>query len=97
MEISEDKKGEKKINNIQGFLSRFSHIIPRDTLIKETLIPIVQKHLPVDLKKEQITIQGKKIFLSITPLLKQELIFKKENILEELSIAIGEHIITEIL
>jgi hypothetical protein len=88
---------KRKINNLDGFLKKFHAIIPRDALVKETLIQVVQEMFTVTLTKNQIKVQGKNIFLSLSPLVKQEILFKKEEVLQYLAGRIGSHIVKDIL
>lgn len=88
--------GRKPLNNLDQFLQKFRHIIPRETLIKDAFIQVIHEIFSLSLNKKEITVRGKIIFLSTSPIIKQEIFLQKENILKLLSEKVGENFITEI-
>lgn len=89
-------KSDKKLNNINPFFEKFKHIVPREVIIKENFIDVFKQIFNVDIHKDHIDVRGKNIFLTISPLMKQEILYKKEILLSHLSQKIGDHVIVDI-
>ncbi|MCD8508240.1 MAG: hypothetical protein LRY44_02685 [Candidatus Pacebacteria bacterium] len=75
---------EKKFNNLDAFLEKFRHIVPREILVKESFTQVFYEVFDIPLHKDHIEIRGKVIFLTISPLMKQEILYKKEILLEKM-------------
>lgn len=89
-------KSQKKLNNIQPFFEKFKHIVPREVIIKENFIEVFKDVFDIQIHKDHIDVRGKNIFLTISPVMKQEILYKKENLLERLNKIIGDNIIQDI-
>ncbi len=87
---------DKKMNNINPLFEKFKHIIPREVIIKEAFIKVFKNVFDKNIHKDHIDVRGKVIFLTISPLMKQEILYKKDEILKGLSTKIGEHSVVDV-
>lgn len=70
--------------NISSFLEKFKNITPPDKFVKDEFIGVVKDVIGIDIKKENIAVRGGKIFLSIDPIVKNEIFLRKRDMLETL-------------
>jgi len=68
---------------IDGFLERFTTLIPTDRRVRMTIQSYITNILELDeqLEKHSVRCTGKKIFLAVHPYLKKELLAHKHEIL----------------
>jgi len=72
--------------NIEQYLKKFSLRIDDVTLQKEKVILIFKDRLNVVISKEDIEIKNSMLTLKLRPIIRSELMLKKEKILEELKV-----------
>jgi len=70
---------------ISNFLDKFKKLTPPDYLIKVSLFEIVKSELGIELNKENIKVNNFVIFIKEKPIIKNEIYFKKEIILNKLN------------
>lgn len=71
------------MKNISSFLEKFTNLTPPERFIKEIFIRAVLEVTNVNLKKEEIEISGKNIFLLLHPTKKSEIFLKKQKVLKK--------------
>lgn len=65
-------------------MEKFKNITPPDKFVKDEFIGVVKDVIGIDIKKENIVVRGGKIFLSIDPIVKNEIFLRKGDVLETL-------------
>ncbi|MAG12699.1 hypothetical protein CL630_02685 [bacterium] len=71
--------------NIGTFLKKFEKLTPPDDFLKKTLISILEKEISVSIKRSDICVNGGIVYLSTSPVIKNEIFMKKPLILERLN------------
>jgi hypothetical protein len=70
--------------NISDYLSKFKNITPPDKFVKDELVAVVKDVIGVEIKKDNIDVRNGTIFLSVDPIIKNEIFLKKAEVLESL-------------
>lgn len=70
--------------NIEQYLKRFTLHISGGVVQKEKVIEVVKGVIGVDITKEQIEVKDGILTLKVRPIIKSELMLKKELLLEKL-------------
>jgi len=70
--------------NIEQYLKRFTLHISGGVVQKEKVIEIVKDIVGIELEKEQVEIKDGVLTLKIRPIIKSELVLKKEALMEKL-------------
>ncbi|MBL7045363.1 MAG: hypothetical protein ISR98_02075 [Parcubacteria group bacterium] len=70
--------------NISDYLAKFKNITPPDKFVKDELIAVVKEVAGIDIEKSNIDVRNGTIFLSLDPLIKNEIFLKKNEVLESL-------------
>ncbi len=82
--------------NIEEYLSKFKVILKKDGAIKGVIKDVLDKELKTNISKEDIKISQGIIFLKAPPILKSEILLRKNKILEKISNKIGSKKIQDI-
>lgn len=79
------KTEDKKINPLSVFLEKFKKILGNDQHQKEFIIETINKNLgfDIDLKREDLKITNNVLYLKLSPLVKGEVMMRKQKILED--------------
>lgn len=70
--------------NISDYLAKFKNITPPDKFVKDELVVVVKDVVGIDIEKSDIDVRNGTIFLSIDPIVKNEIFLKKAEVLESL-------------
>lgn len=70
--------------NIGNFLEKFKNITPPDKFVKDVLISVVKETTNIDIEKDNIDVRNGTIFISVDPIIKNEIFLKKGEVLENL-------------
>ena len=70
--------------NIGNFLEKFKNITPPDKFVKEVLIDVVKDVVSVEIEKDNIDVRNGTIFISVDPIIKNEIFLKKSEVMENL-------------
>ncbi len=70
-------------NHIKIFLNKFFELKNKNTHFKKILIDIIYNKINIPIQEDQIEISGKNVFIKTTPVIKNELFIKKEEIIKE--------------
>lgn len=71
--------------NIGNFLEKFKNIVAPDKFVKDVLIAVIGDVAGVGVEKDDIGVRNGTIFLSIDPIIKNEIFLKKNEIMENLA------------
>lgn len=71
--------------NLSSFLEKFANLIPPERFLKEIFIRTVFEVTKINLKEEEIKINGKNIFLSSHPAKKSEIFLQKQVLLKKMN------------
>lgn len=71
--------------NIGNFLEKFKNIAAPDKFVKGVLIAVINDAAGVGIEKDDIDVRNGTIFLSIDPIIKNEIFLKKNEIMENLT------------
>lgn len=71
--------------NIGNFLEKFKNIAAPDKFVKDVLIIVIKDAVGVEVEKDDISVRNGTIFLSIDPVIKNEIILKKNEIMKNLT------------
>lgn len=81
---------------LSPFLEKFKNLrVPKEALV-ETLIEIILNTTGIKLEKENIRVNKPTVFIKADPMIKGEIFFKKQQILEELEKQFYSKSITDI-
>ncbi|MFA5933986.1 MAG: hypothetical protein WC795_02075 [Candidatus Paceibacterota bacterium] len=69
---------------ISNLLEKFQNIIHSNDIIRKSIQESIQKYTNVLIEKENITIKPQIIYIRTTPTIKNEIILKKQKILEDI-------------
>ncbi len=72
--------------NIQSFLNKHTQKINKDVLLYDSIVELVKQETGVLLKKEDLSIKKDILFIKTTPIKKNIILLKKDNILKSLKI-----------
>lgn len=70
--------------NIGDFLEKFKNITPPDKFVKEELISAVKDVVGIAIEKDNIDVRNGTIFISVDPIIKNEIFLKKSEVMENL-------------
>lgn len=74
---------------IKDLLISFEKLLLSSEIKKQVIIDILQKNLNLLISKEDIKIKNNDLYLNIKPIYKNEILIKKDKILKELDVALG--------
>lgn len=72
--------------NIQSFLNKHTQKINKDVLLYDSIVELVKQETGILLKKEDLSIKKDILFIKTTPIKKNIILLKKDNILKSLKI-----------
>ncbi len=84
MEEKYEKNTNRNFNPIISFLDKFKKILGDSGLQKDSVISVLKEELGVDLEKDKITISKNIASISASPILKNEILMRKQKILTKL-------------
>ncbi|MBT3283013.1 hypothetical protein HN375_02555 [bacterium] len=70
--------------NISDYLSKFKNITPPDKFVKDELVAVVKEVVGVEIEKDSIDVRNGTVFLSVDPIIKNEIFLRKTEVLESL-------------
>jgi len=70
--------------NIGDYLSKFKNITPPDKFVKDELVAVVKDVVGVEIEKDDIDVRNGTVFLSVDPIIKNEIFLRKKEVLESL-------------
>jgi hypothetical protein len=70
--------------NISDYLAKFKNITPPDKFVKDELVSVVKDVVGVEIEKGDIDVRNGTIFLSVDPLIKNEIFLRKGEVMESL-------------
>jgi hypothetical protein len=70
--------------NIGDYLSKFKNITPPDKFVKDELVLVVKEIVGVEIEKGDIDVRNGTIFLSVDPIVKNEIFLRKAEVMENL-------------
>lgn len=68
--------------NISHFLEKFKNIAPPDDFLKGIFVAAVKEETGIEIKKTDVKVEHKTIYVSASPAVKNELYIKKLALLE---------------
>ena len=71
-------------NKISSYLDRFRAINTPQKTIKEIVVGVIAKSSGVVLETSDVDVKNQRVFLKITPILKNEIFLNRDRILETL-------------
>jgi len=83
-------------NHITSFLDKFKNIIFQGQKDNKIITEIITKHISFPIKEEMIKIRGSVIYITGSPILKNEILVHKAGILADLSSVISGKRFTDI-
>lgn len=85
------------MQNIGDLLKRYKRFSPPDREIREALSALLSEYFEGEsITRENIRVQGRVVHVSCSPILKSEIVFNKEKLLEELKRRIDPYVIDDI-
>ncbi len=69
-------------SHIQSFFGSIKKIVQKDDLIKDSIIFAFKKYSTVEVVKQDISFKGSILIIKSSPLIKNEILFKKNLILD---------------
>ncbi|MEK7589931.1 MAG: hypothetical protein AAB475_01620 [Patescibacteria group bacterium] len=77
--------------NIGNYLVKFKNITPPDKFVKEIFIDVVKETTNIKIEKDSINVRKGTIFLSVDPIVKNEIFLKKTEVMESLKKKLKVH------
>lgn len=77
--------------NISNFLEKFKNITPPDKFVKDVLISVVKEVANIDIEKDNIDVRNGTIFISVDPIIKNEIFLRKSEIMQNLTEKLKEY------
>jgi hypothetical protein len=77
-------------NKISNFLEKFKKLIYQKEFIKDSVVNIISNEVSFKLKKDSIKIKNGVIYLEGSPILRNEVLMRKKNILSSIKKIIPE-------
>ena len=71
--------------NISQFLEKFKKFDNDKTLQKEKILETIEKNVGIKIAKENFDLKMGILYIKGSPIMRQEVFFKKQNLLEQLS------------
>lgn len=71
--------------DIHLFLDKFNSIKPPERVVQEEVIKSVKCVLGVTLRRAEISVRGKTVYVMAAPVIRSEIMLNKSKILQELS------------
>jgi len=68
-------------NKISNFLDKFRKIILQKEFVRESIVSIISNELSFNLKKDSVKIKNGIIYIEGSPILRNEIVMHKKNIL----------------
>ena len=84
MEEKYEKNTNRNFNPITSFLDKFKKILGDSGAQKDSLIKILKEEIGIELEKDKITISKSIASISASPILKNEILMRKQKILTKL-------------
>ena len=84
------------MNNLDRFLDKFRHIVPRNTLIKDHVVRSIETVTGMHIDKENISVRGKTVMLTVSPAKKNAIHEQQQAVLARLEQRLGRRAITMI-
>jgi len=83
-------------NQITNFLDKFKKLINKKEELKKIVIKTISEEINYQVNEESIRVKGGIISIEGSPILKSEVMTKKEKILRELKIILPDNIFLDI-
>ena len=83
-------------NQINLFLDKFKKILSQGENSKALIVEIISKKISFQIEPQQIKIKGSVIHINGSPMLRNEILMKKEGILSELQLQLTDRRFTDI-
>lgn len=71
--------------DVRLFLSKFNAIKPPERAIVEDVIKVIVHVLGITVRRAEISVRGRTVYITTTPVIKSEIVLNKSKILRELS------------
>lgn len=81
-----------KMFNIENFLIKFKNLKKKDSGLIEALSMVVYKIINVKIEESDIIVKDKVIYIKASGFIKNEILIKKEEILQEVYLLAGKKI-----
>lgn len=81
-----EKLNQKEVNPLKIFLEKFKKIVNESEFYKDKIQEAIYLEIGIKLEKNLITITKGIVVLSVSPLIKNEVLIKKHKILKHLTI-----------
>jgi len=85
------------IQKIEELLGKYSKLTPKDVLIKDFFITLLNEELSLSIKKETVSFSNKILFLKTNSVIKNVVFLKKEMIIKEINTKFGKNTIIDIV
>lgn len=72
------------------FLVRFQNILPADQLVKQVVRDVLQRLIGVEVGSEMIKVEKRSLYLMVSPVVKNLVFLKREQIAAEIAKLLGE-------
>lgn len=79
-----EKPNQKEVNPLKSFLEKFKRILNESEYNKDKVQEVICLEIGITIEKKLIMISHGKVILSVSPLIKNEVLIKKHKILNRL-------------
>jgi hypothetical protein len=83
-------------NHITAFFDKFKKILTEGDVVRSAIAEVVSKHISITITTTEIKTKGTIIYISGSPVLRNEILLRKEAILTELLLLIPGSRFTDI-
>jgi len=77
------------VNNLEGFLNKFKHLLQSSKASKESIISSVRHITHIELAERNVELKEGILHIQASPLVRSEIFMRKHKILEDLKSKLG--------
>jgi hypothetical protein len=84
------------MKSLSEFFTRYTRMSPPDMIIRDSVVLLFDKHLSYSISREQVKVRSKVVYVDCPSLIKTELSLHKRELLDELSLLVTPHKVSDI-
>ncbi len=84
------------MEQISLYLAKFTKIVPKESLVRDSLTEILMRHIGAPISPSTIHLKGNMVFVDASPMIKNILFMHKEDVLKELKEKLLKNSISDI-
>lgn len=78
------------MERVNLFLTRFAQLLPPHARVRDVVRQVILEKLELELEPDQVEVRERRVYLRITPLIKNLVFIHREQIVSEIAKRLGE-------